>query len=62
MYQEAFEGLKATIMKEPILALPNFTKVLVVQTDASDFSISGVLMQECHPIDFERRKLNEAEH
>ncbi|XP_060216861.1 uncharacterized protein LOC132644288 [Lycium barbarum] len=59
--QEAFEGLKGAIVKEPILALPDFTKVFEVHTDASDFAIGGVLMQEGHPIAFESRKLNDAE-
>ncbi|KAK2997058.1 hypothetical protein RJ639_024707 [Escallonia herrerae] len=32
-----------------------------VQTDASEFAIGGVLMQEGHPIAFESRKLNDTE-
>ncbi|KAK3006498.1 hypothetical protein RJ639_017037 [Escallonia herrerae] len=32
-----------------------------VRTDASDFALEGVLMQECHPVAYESRKLNEAE-
>lgn len=32
-----------------------------VHTDASDFAIGGVLMQEGHPVAFESRKLNDAE-
>ncbi|XP_039044937.1 uncharacterized protein K02A2.6-like [Hibiscus syriacus] len=32
-----------------------------VHTDASDFAIGGVLMQEGHPIVFESRKLNDTE-
>lgn len=32
-----------------------------VQTDASDFAIGGVLMQEGHPISYESRKLNDTE-
>ncbi|PHT65260.1 hypothetical protein T459_29685 [Capsicum annuum] len=59
--QGAFDNLKAAIIKEPILALPDFTKLFEVQTDASDFAIDGVLMQEGHPIAFESRKLNDAE-
>ncbi|KAM3344010.1 hypothetical protein P3S68_026101 [Capsicum galapagoense] len=59
--QGAFNNLKAAIIKEPVLALPDFTKLFEVQTDASDFAIGGVLMQEDHLIAFESRKLNDAE-
>ena len=59
--EEAFEGLKAAVTKEPVLMLPDFTKTFEIHTDASDFAIGGVLMQEKHPIAFESRKLNEAE-
>ncbi|KAH9670463.1 Endonuclease [Citrus sinensis] len=59
--QRAFEELKRAISEEPVLALPDHTKAFEVQTDASDFAIGGVLMQEGHPIAFESRKLNDTE-
>ncbi|KAJ4729345.1 Retrotransposon protein, putative, Ty3-gypsy subclass, partial [Melia azedarach] len=59
--QHAFEDLKKAIMEETVLALPDHTKPFKVHTDASDFAIGGVLMQEGQPITFESRKLNEAE-
>ncbi|KAH9750077.1 Endonuclease [Citrus sinensis] len=59
--QRAFEELKKAISEEPVLALPDHTKPFEVQTDASDFAIGGVLMQEGHPIAFESRKLNDTE-
>ncbi|RVW33011.1 Transposon Ty3-I Gag-Pol polyprotein [Vitis vinifera] len=56
--QQAFEDLKKAVTEEPVLALPDHKEV---HTDASDFAIGGVLMQERHPIAFESRKLNDAE-
>ncbi|KAL6349642.1 hypothetical protein AAG906_041048 [Vitis piasezkii] len=44
-----------------MLALPDHTKVFEVHTDASDFAIEGVLMQDRHPIAFENHKLNDTE-
>jgi len=60
-YQTAFEKLKATVTEEPVLALPDFCKAFEVHTDASNFAISGVLMQESHLIAFKSRKLNDVE-
>lgn len=59
--QKAFEDMKAMVMEEPVLALPDYLKRFEVHTDASDFAIGGVLMQEGHPIAFESRKLNDIE-
>ncbi|KAJ0629961.1 putative nucleotidyltransferase, Ribonuclease H [Helianthus annuus] len=59
--QEAFEELKKAVMSEPVLALPDVSKPFELHTDASDFAIGGVLMQEGHPIAFESRKLNDTE-
>ncbi|KAK3007789.1 hypothetical protein RJ639_014166 [Escallonia herrerae] len=55
------EKAKEAVIEEPILALPDHTKVFEVETDASNFSIGGVLMQEGHPIAFESHKLNDTE-
>ncbi|XP_059066505.1 uncharacterized protein LOC131048153 [Cryptomeria japonica] len=59
--QSAFDTLKAKLTEEPVLALPKYSKPFEVQTDASDFAMGGVLMQDGHPIAFESRKLNERE-
>ena len=59
--KRAFETLKEVVVKEPVLAVLDHTKVYEVHTDASDYAIGGVLMQEGHPIAFESRKLNETE-
>ena len=59
--QDAFEDLKKAVTEEPVLGLPDHTKPYEVDTDASDFSIGGVLMQAGHPIAYESRKLNVTE-
>ncbi|KAJ4953179.1 hypothetical protein NE237_030011 [Protea cynaroides] len=43
------------------MALPDHTKSFEVQTDAFDFAIGGMLMQDGHPIAYESCKLNETE-
>jgi hypothetical protein len=42
----AFETIKKALCSTPVLALPNFNKPFVLETDASDNSIAAVLMQE----------------
>ena len=53
--------LKKVVTEEPVLALPDHTKVFEVHTDASNFTIGEVLMQERHLIAFESHKLNDIE-
>ncbi|PKI61275.1 hypothetical protein CRG98_018339 [Punica granatum] len=59
--QAAFDHLKRVVTDEPVLALPCYEKSFEVETDASDFAIGGVLMQDGHPIAFESRKLSNVE-
>ena len=56
-----FDELKTAMMKGPVLALLDISKPFEVQTDASNFALGGVLLQEGHSIAFESRKLCEAE-
>ena len=48
--EAAFQLLKSCLIEAPVLALPNFSKQFVVETDASDQGIGAVLMQDNHPI------------
>ncbi|GKA65586.1 putative nucleotidyltransferase, ribonuclease H [Tanacetum coccineum] len=59
--QAAFESLNKAVIEEPMLRLPDVTMPFELHTNASDFAIGGVLMQDGHPIAFESRNLNETE-
>ena len=69
--QQGFEAIKNSLCEAPVLALPDQpaaaegTHPFVLQTDASDFALGGVLMQDTgdglRPIAFESRTMNAAE-
>ena len=65
-HQEAFDKVKASLQRAPILALPDETKPFSVVCDASDYAIGCALLQtdaEGHErvISFQSRQLKAAE-
>jgi len=58
---EAFGTLKGILVKAPVLKLLNFDKDFEIHSDASDFTIGGVIVQDGRPVAFESKKLSETE-
>lgn len=59
--QKVFDYLKATIISEQVLSLLDHEKPLEGYTNASDYVIRGVLLQDQCPIASESKKLNEVD-
>lgn len=57
----AFDDLKAIVIEEPVLRLPDHSLPFKVHTNTSDYVIEGVLIQEGHSVAFESWKLNDTE-
>lgn len=56
----SFDTLKKALCSAPVLALPDFSKGFVVETEACSYGIGVVLMQDDHPLAYisRRQQLN----
>jgi hypothetical protein len=61
IHQEAFEKIKQVITDQVMLSFPDFNKPFEIHTDASDFQLGSVIMQDNKPIAFYLQKLNSAQ-
>lgn len=49
--------MKQAMCSTPVLALPDFSKTFVIETDACDTGIGAVLSQEGHPLAYYSKAL-----
>lgn len=54
---QTFEDLKQALVSVPILSLPDFFNVFVVETDACNVGVGAVLTQDGHPITYRSKAL-----
>jgi hypothetical protein len=52
VHEKAFQTLKQALMTTPILALLDFSKPFIIETDVSEMGIGAMLMQGGHPLAF----------
>jgi len=50
VHEQSFQTLKQALVTAPVLALPNFSKLFCIETDASAVGIVAVLTQDGHPL------------
>ena len=56
-HDKAFRALKLALCQAPLLQLPDFSRPIEIECDASHISIGGVLHQEKHHIAYFSEKL-----
>ena len=61
VHQRAFDHVKATIVKDVVLAYPDYSKVFKIYTDASSKQLGAVITQDNRPIVFFSQKLSDTQ-
>jgi hypothetical protein len=61
IHQQAFDDVKTTIVKDVVLAYPDFTKPFEIYTDAFTMQLGAVITQDNRPIAFFSTKLSETQ-
>jgi trans-aconitate methyltransferase len=61
-HQQAFQLLKNALVTTHVLALPDFSKPFTIHTDASQFGVGAILMQQDHPLAFLSHALGPKNH
>ena len=60
--ERAYYILKEYLLQEPVLKIPDLSKLFVLQTDASGVGVAAVLLQEndrkLYPVGYASKKLN----
>jgi RNase H-like domain found in reverse transcriptase len=60
-YDQSFQAIKALLAKEAFLQYPDHNKPFRLYTDASDYQLGAVIMQNGKPVALFSRKLNQAQ-
>ncbi len=61
VHQRAFNHVKATIIKDVVLAYPDYNKVFEIYSDASSKQLGAVITQDNRPIVFFHWKLSDTQ-